>query len=131
MLFFNQYLVKQSTDMSRLKKSYLLAVTSAVSIAVGLNLAIKNVKFLSEATRAVLLRLTPLPAVCTASTLNVLFMRIHEVKEGINVIDKSGKVIGNSKLAAKSALKEMAVSRAVLPVMNFTIAYNAITFIEK
>ncbi len=47
----------------------------------------------------------PVPAVVTASTLNVLLMRLHELDEGIDVIDQSGNVLGTSKIAAKNALK--------------------------
>ena len=41
-------------------------------------------------------------------------LRKHELTEGIDVSDKNGKVIGTSQIAAKSALTEMAVSRAAL-----------------
>ena len=47
----------------------------------------------------------------TASTLNVILMRMHELDEGIDVVDKQGNVVGSSKIAAKKALTEMAVTR--------------------
>lgn len=119
------------SQVEQFKKSYVYAVTTAVTIATGINLAIKKVNFLSQSIKLVLLRFAPLPAVMTASTLNVVFMRKYELEHGIDVTDKSGNVIGSSKFAAKSALKEMAISRAVLPLMNFTMASTAISYMEN
>ena len=117
--------------MSRFVKGYTCAVTAAISLGVGLNLGIKKASFLSQASRSLLLRFTPLPAVCTASTLNVILMRIHELDEGIDVMDKSGNIVGNSKLAAKSALKEMAITRCVLPIPLLLLPSLAMSYIEK
>ena len=36
-----------------------------------------------------------------ASSLNAFLMRKHELKEGIEVVDAGGKVIGTSQVAAK------------------------------
>lgn len=36
-----------------------------------------------------------------ASTLNTILMRNHELREGIEVVDEKGEVIGTSKIAAK------------------------------
>ena len=36
----------------------------------------------------------------TASTLNVVLMRLNELDVGIEVLDKNGKKVGTSKLAA-------------------------------
>ena len=36
-----------------------------------------------------------------ASTCNVLFMRFHELNDGIEVLDEKDKPIGISKIAAK------------------------------
>ena len=82
---------------------------------------------LTPAVKNLVQRFVPLPAVMTASTLNVVLMRMHEVDEGIDVVDKQGNVVGTSKLAAKKALKEMAVTRAALPIPLLTIV-NFILF---
>jgi hypothetical protein len=76
-------------------------------------------------------RFVPLPAVATASTLNVVLMRRHECNEGIDVLDKEGNVVGTSKLAAKKALTEMAISRAILPIPLLTIPPIVMTYLEK
>uniref|UniRef100_A0AAQ4RYE7 Sideroflexin 5a n=1 Tax=Gasterosteus aculeatus aculeatus TaxID=481459 RepID=A0AAQ4RYE7_GASAC len=43
-------------------------------------------------------------------------MRHSELSEGISVLDDSGNVVGTSKVAARHALLETALTRAVLPV---------------
>ena len=58
-------------------------------------------------------------------------MRLHELDEGISVVDKSGNYVGTSKLAAKKALKEMAVTRALLPVPLLTIPPIVMSLLEK
>lgn len=37
-----------------------------------------------------------------ASALNAFLMRKHELKEGIEVLDSEGKVVGTSQVAAKN-----------------------------
>ena len=39
-----------------------------------------------------------------ASTCNVLFMRFHELYDGIEVLDEQNKPIGVSKVAAKKVI---------------------------
>lgn len=46
-------------------------------------------------------RFIPYPAVACASTLNTVLMRNHELREGIEVVDEQGNVVGTSKIAAK------------------------------
>ena len=86
-------------------------MTAAISISVTLNLLLRKVNNLSPAVKNLVQRFVPLPAVATASTLNVILMRMHELDEGIDVVDKHGNVVGSSKIAAKKALTEMAVTR--------------------
>lgn len=81
--------------------------------------------------KSMLLRYTPLPAVMCASTLNVILMRIHEIDEGIDVTNKEGQIVGTSKLAAKSALKEMAITRATLPVPLLLFPAISMSYLEK
>lgn len=56
---------------------------------------------------------------------------MHELDEGINVVDKQGNVVGTSKLAAKKALKEMAVTRAALPIPLLTIVKKRLIFVQN
>ena len=57
----------------------------------------------------------------TASTLNVILMRLNELDVGIEVLDKDGNIVGTSKLAAKKALQETAITRALLPIPLLTL----------
>nr|XP_057932634.1 sideroflexin-5b isoform X3 [Doryrhamphus excisus] len=91
------------TPTSRFLQGYLGAVTSAVSIAVGLKVLIDKANKLSPATRTIIQRLVPFPAVASANICNVALMRHNELSEGIDVLDADGKVVGSSKIAARHA----------------------------
>lgn len=117
--------------MSTFMTGYAGAVTAAISISVGLSLLLRRANKLSPSLKSLIQKFVPLPAVMTASTLNVCLMRMHELNEGINVVDKEGKTVGTSKVAAKKALKEMAVTRALLPIPLLTIPPICMTFLEK
>ena len=63
-------------------------------------------------------------SVATASTLNSILMRQHELREGIEVVDEKGEVVGTSKIAAKkvSVCVSTCISNDPLPcmLMNLT-----------
>ena len=67
----------------------------------------------------------------TASTLNVVLMRVGELDEGINVLDKDNNTIGTSKLAAKKALQETALTRALLPIPLLTLPNICMSLWER
>ena len=50
-----------------------------------------------------------------ANICNVYIMRSGELKDGIDVEDDNGNVIGVSRIAAKQAVWETALSRVFLP----------------
>uniref|UniRef100_A0AAQ4R721 Sideroflexin 5a n=1 Tax=Gasterosteus aculeatus aculeatus TaxID=481459 RepID=A0AAQ4R721_GASAC len=102
--------------VSKFLEGYLGAVTSAVSIAVGLNVLVRRARRLGPTTRLLVQRFIPFPAVAAANVCNVVLMRHSELSEGISVLDDSGNVVGTSKVAARHALLETALTRAVLPV---------------
>jgi hypothetical protein len=85
-------------------------------------MAIRRAKSLPPTLKTIVQRFVPLPAVgkikyckclfnkqnsiniltlACASTCNVLFMRFHELYDGIEVLDEQNKPIGISKIAAK------------------------------
>jgi len=119
------------TEMSTFIQGYTGAVTAAITISVGLSLLLRRANRLRPAVKDLVQRFVPLPAVATASTLNVVLMRRHELEKGIDVVDKGGNVVGTSSLAAKKALKEMAVTRALLPIPLLTIPPLVMTMLEK
>jgi len=119
------------TPTSRFIMGYTGAVTSAVGIAVSLSMLIKRANALSPNVKMLIQKFVPFPAVATASTCNVLLMRNNELSEGIEVLDKNQNVVGTSKIAARKALQETAVTRMFLPAPILLIPPIVMTFLEK
>jgi len=107
------------------------AVSSAVGIAVGLRSLINKSTTLSPATRTLIQRFVPFPAVAVASVTNVCFMRHGELTKGISVTDANGDVVGVSQIAAKKALTETALTRMILPAPILILPPIIFGFIEK
>uniref|UniRef100_A0A8C4RRN4 Sideroflexin 5b n=1 Tax=Erpetoichthys calabaricus TaxID=27687 RepID=A0A8C4RRN4_ERPCA len=138
------------TPVSKFIQGYLGAVTSAVSIAVGLNVLIQKANTFSPSTRLLIQRFVPFPAVVFTQTVlhngvificktvessanicNVVLMRHSELAEGIDVLDANGNAVGSSKIAAKRALMETALTRVVLPMPILVLPPLIMSFLEK
>ncbi|XP_077589672.1 sideroflexin-5b [Stigmatopora nigra] len=119
------------TPTSRFLQGYFGAVTSAVSIAVGLNVLIQKANKLSPATRTIIQRFVPFPAVASANICNVALMRHNELSEGIDVLDPDGRVVGSSKIAAAHAVAETAFTRVVLPMPIFVLPPIIMSYLER
>ncbi|XP_061140931.1 sideroflexin-5b isoform X2 [Syngnathus typhle] len=119
------------TPTSRFLQGYFGAVTSAVSIAVGLNVLIQKANKLSPATRMIIQRFVPFPAVASANICNVALMRHNELSEGVDVRDPNGKVVGSSKIAATHAIAETAFTRVVLPMPIFVLPPIIMSYLER
>ncbi|XP_049337692.1 sideroflexin-5a isoform X1 [Astyanax mexicanus] len=119
------------TPFSKFFQGYLGAVSSAVTIAVGLNVLVKRADRFSPATRLLVQRFIPFPAVASANVCNVLLMCHSELSEGISVLDEDGNVVGTSKLAARRALFETAVTRMVLPMPILVLPPMLMTVLER
>ncbi|XP_046371492.2 sideroflexin-5-like [Haliotis rufescens] len=128
--FCNRNATKE-TPTSRFLIGYCGAVTSALSIAVGLNLLIRKAHKFRPATKLLIQKFIPFPAVATASTCNVLLMRNFELSEGIEVFDQNEKMVGTSKVAARKALKETALTRMFLPAPVLIIPPIIMAALEK
>jgi len=100
-------------------KSYLCAVTSAVGIAWGSSVLVKKAFAQRPETLRTVLRFVALPASMVAGVSNCYMMRRHELQSGITVLEEDGKEVGVSQAAAKKALNEMMVSRALLAAPTF------------
>ena len=61
--------------MSNIVQGYTGAVTAAASISLGLNMFLRKASTLKPFIKNILQRIVPVPAIITASTLNVLLMR--------------------------------------------------------
>ncbi|XP_069026581.1 sideroflexin-5b [Embiotoca jacksoni] len=119
------------TPTSKFLQGYIGAVTSAVSIAVGLNVLIRKANKLSPATKMIIQRLVPFPAVASANICNVGLMRHNELSEGIDVLDNNGNVVGSSKIAARHAIMETAFTRVVLPMPIFVLPPIIMSYLER
>jgi tricarboxylate carrier len=119
----------QPLDMSTILRSYLGAAGGAVGVAMGLQQVIQRSKRLTPAQKIFWLRFSALPGIVTAAAINVLLMRVGELSTGIDVYyeeepksagEKPNEVVvGPSQLAAQKAMKEMVISRMVLPFPVF------------
>ncbi|NXB96812.1 SFXN5 protein, partial [Vidua chalybeata] len=116
---------------SKFIQGYLGAVISAVSIAVGLNVLIQRANKFTPATRLLIQRFVPFPAVASANICNVVLMRHTELEEGIDVLDNNGNIVGSSRVAAKHALLETALTRVVLPMPILVLPPVIMSVLEK
>ncbi|KAI3367415.1 hypothetical protein L3Q82_026270 [Scortum barcoo] len=117
--------------VSKFVQGYLGAVTSAVGIAVGLNVLIQRAGSFSPTTRLLVQRFIPFPAVASANVCNVVLMRHSELSEGISVLDDDGNVVGTSRVAARHALLETALTRVVLPMPILVLPPMIMAALEK
>jgi len=97
-----------SISNEQLGQAYLAATSASVVTAVGLNKLIARSPTLSNGLVG---RLVPLMAVAAANFVNIPLMRQRELKDGIEVYSPDGTVVGNSQIAAKSALIQVIPSR--------------------
>ncbi|XP_076005363.1 sideroflexin-5b [Genypterus blacodes] len=119
------------TPTSKFFQGYVGAVTSAVSIAVGLSVLIQKANKLSPATRMIIQRFVPFPAVASANICNVGLMRHNELSEGIDVLDNNGNVVGSSRIAARHAIMETAFTRVILPMPIFVLPPIIMSYLER
>lgn len=119
------------TPTARFVLGYTGAVTTALSIAVGLSVIIKRANALKPTMKLFVQKFVPFPASASAGVCNVLLMRNSELYEGIDVLDKENKVVGTSKVAARKALQETAVSRAFLSAPCLLIPPIIMAMLER
>jgi tricarboxylate carrier len=102
----------------QLGQAYAAATTASVLTAVGLNKAVAASPKLSS---GIIGRFVPMVAVAAANCVNIPLMRQQEIKHGINVMDENGKVLGQSRTAAVTAVSQVVPSRILMaaPAMFF------------
>ncbi|XP_028391147.1 sideroflexin-1-like [Dendronephthya gigantea] len=98
----------------QLTQAYVVATTSAVAVAVGLNSLVKKAPPLVG-------RFVPFVAVASANCVNIPLMRQRELKNGIPVYDKEGNKLGISKYAAKIAVPSVVLSRVIMTTPGMVI----------
>eukprot|EP00922_Rhytidocystis_sp_ex-Travisia-forbesii_P070410 GHVS01105176.1.p1 GENE.GHVS01105176.1~~GHVS01105176.1.p1 ORF type:complete len:353 (-),score=42.29 GHVS01105176.1:149-1114(-) len=108
-------------DMDLLK-GYSCACLVSVGLAVGSSQWLSRSNKLSDVVRSRLRMIVPYVAVASAGVANVGLMRLRELTDGIPVFfnpagdNSPPEPLGVSKVAAKQALMQTAISRIVLPI---------------
>ncbi|NWT39557.1 SFXN4 protein, partial [Chroicocephalus maculipennis] len=85
----------------------------------------------SSVTQLVVKKLLPAPLLGLMSAFTVAVVRSPEFENGIEVMDRNGKVVGVSQKAGEKAVKETALSRAVLFGTMFFLPALLTYFVER
>ncbi|NXO53096.1 SFXN4 protein, partial [Aramus guarauna] len=85
----------------------------------------------SPFTQLVVKKLLPAPLLGLMSAFTVAVARSPEFENGIEVMDRNGKVVGVSQKAGEKAVKETALSRAVLFGTTFFLPAVLMHFVER
>lgn len=110
-------------SVNQLGVSYLSATSAALVTALSLNKLVKRAPPLIG-------RFVPFVAVAAANCINIPLMRQKEIKEGIEVFDSEGNKIGQSKVAAKKAIREVVTSRIAMASPGMR-RYQATLVVER
>ncbi|XP_074763928.1 sideroflexin-4 [Athene noctua] len=92
---------------------------------------INRYKLKSSLTQLVVQKLLPAPLLGLMSAFTVVVVRSPEFENGIEVMDKNGTVIGVSQKAGQKAVKETALSRAVLFGTTSLVPPVLMHFVER
>ncbi|NXL56639.1 SFXN4 protein, partial [Chordeiles acutipennis] len=85
----------------------------------------------SSLTKAAVQKILPAPLLGLMSAFTVAVVRSPEFENGIEVMDRNGKVVGVSQKAGEKAVKETALSRAVLFGTAFFLPAVLTHFVER
>ncbi|NWX36843.1 SFXN4 protein, partial [Notiomystis cincta] len=85
----------------------------------------------SPLIQLVVRRLLPAPLFGLMSAFTVAMVRSPEFENGIEVMDRNGKVVGVSKKAGEKAVRETALSRAVLFGTTFFLPEVFMYFVQR
>lgn len=110
--------------VSQLALSYVLATGGAVGTALGINRLVKKFPPLIG-------RFVPFTAVAAANCINIPFMRNRELLHGIAVFDENGNKLGDSKVAAQSAISQVVFSRIMMATPGMLIPPVIMQNMEK
>ncbi|KAJ8715616.1 hypothetical protein PYW07_010098 [Mythimna separata] len=98
----------------QLLASYCAACGGALSTALYLNAKVKNMN-------PVFARLVPFVAVASANFINIPMMRSSELINGTPVFTPDGKRVGESKIAARTGILLVCISRVFMAVPSMTL----------
>ncbi|KAL4231603.1 Sideroflexin-1 [Mactra antiquata] len=104
--------------------SYTLATGGAVGTALTINKLVQKFP-------PIVGRFVPFTAVAAANCINIPSMRSRELIDGIPVFDDNGNRIGDSKMAAKSAITQVVFSRIMMAMPGMLIPPIIMNSLEK
>ncbi|CRK89501.1 CLUMA_CG003281, isoform A [Clunio marinus] len=88
--------------------AYVSATTSALVASLGYK------SYLQKRSNPFFQRYAPFAAVAVANCVNIPLMRQNELKNGIDIEDENGNLLGKSRLAAASGITQVVISRIVM-----------------
>ncbi|XP_064923220.1 sideroflexin-2 isoform X2 [Columba livia] len=104
--------------------AYVMATSTALATAVGLNLYTKRAPPL-------LARWVPFAAVAAANCVNLPLMRQQEIINGVTVTDKDNNELGRSRRAAVKGIAQVVVSRIAMAAPGMIILPVIMERLEK
>ncbi|KAJ3362613.1 Sideroflexin-5 [Allomyces javanicus] len=107
--------------------AYAVAVTTSCTVALGLSRWAAK-RALPKPVATVLI---PFTAVALAGSANVFLMRQKELREGITVTDEEGNELGQSRVAGRQALSQVALSRVLTAAPCLVIPTAVVSRLEK
>jgi tricarboxylate carrier len=109
---------------AQLAASYCIGTGAATGVALGLN---KLVGARPKLATSVVGRLVPFAAVASANAINIPFMRMTELSEGISITDYDRRTLADeggapilSTSAAETAVSSTLISRVVMAIPGMT-----------
>lgn len=96
-----------------------IAYVSATTSALVASLSYKS--FLQKRGNPFFQRYAPFAAVAVANCVNIPLMRQNELKNGIEVVDEDGNVVGKSRLAALTGITQVVASRITMAAPGMII----------
>lgn len=106
-----------------------IAYVSATTSALVASLSYKS--FLQKRGNPFFQRYAPFAAVAVANCVNIPLMRQNELKNGIEVVDEHGNVVGKSRLAALTGITQVVASRITMAAPGMIILPVIMQRLEK
>ena len=122
---FNYFNANKSSPLSN--KDIMVGYAGAVGVSCAIALGLNVMKNAGKLPRAFAPYIT-FVAVSMASTSNLLLMRQKELTDGIKVFNDDGKEVGISKIAAKIAIGQTAVSRCLASVPALVLPPTVVAY---
>ncbi|NXS10992.1 SFXN4 protein, partial [Neodrepanis coruscans] len=85
----------------------------------------------SALTELIVKKLLPAPLLGSTSAFTTVMVRSPEFENGIEVMDRNGKVVGVSRIAGEKAVRETALSRGILFGTTFFLPEVFMYFVQR